>query len=104
MKIVDILDVLLDEENTDNIFMGNDIEGMLEFSQVAVIPYENDLYCILKPVSKIEGIKDDEAVVFKVIEEDDRRHYLSVVSDEERAVTIFIEYYKLFEKSLGDSK
>ena len=36
--------------------------------QIAVIPRDEELYCILKPMTKIKGIKDDEAFVFKVDE------------------------------------
>ena len=58
---VDIVDVLLDEENTAPIYMYNDKGEQIEFDQIAVIPYgEKELYCILKPITKIPGIKETE--------------------------------------------
>ena len=99
MSRVDILDVLLDEENTENIFMWNEKGEEIEFSQVAVIPYEDDLYCILKPLQEIPGVKDDEAIAFKVVE-NKKGSYLTVETNEVKAVKIFIEYYKLLQEEL----
>ena len=97
---VDIMDVLLDENNTAPIYMHNDKGEQIEFDQVAVIPYgENDLYCILKPVTKIPGIKDDEAVVFKVEQDKDGEGFLRVEENEEIAIAIFDQYYNLLEES-----
>lgn len=100
---VNIKDVILDKDNTENVFMRSENGMETEFSQVAVIPYNDEIYCILKPVTKIEGIKDDEAIVFKVMGEGESS-YLSVETDENKALSIFMEYYNLLEESLGDKK
>ena len=97
---VDILDVLLDENNTAPIYMHNDKGDQIEFDQVAVIPYgEDDLYCILKPITKIPGIKDDEAVVFKVEQDENGDGFLRVEDREEVAIAVFDQYYNLLEES-----
>ena len=97
---VDIVDVLLDENNTAPIYMHNDKGEQIEFDQVAVIPYgEEDLYCILKPITKIPGIKDDEAVVFKVEEDEEGNGYLRVEDKEEIAIAVFDQYYNLLEEA-----
>ena len=97
---VDILDVLLDEKNTAPIYMTNDKGEQIEFDQVAVIPYgEDELYCILKPITKIPGIKDDEAVVFKVEEDEEGNGFLRVEDREEVAIAIFDQYYNLLEEA-----
>jgi len=96
---VNLLDVLLDEKNTAPIFMLDDKGNQLKFEQIAVIPYgEDDLYCILKPISKIEGIKDDEAIVFRVDEDADGEAILKVEENEETAIAIFDQYYNLVEE------
>lgn len=97
---VDIMDVLLDENNTAPIFMFNDRGEQIEFDQIAVIPYgDDDLYCILKPITKVPGIKDDEAVVFKVEQDEKGEGYLKVEEREEIAIAIFDQYYNLVEES-----
>ncbi len=96
---VDIVDVLLDEENTAPIYMYNDKGEQIEFDQIAVIPYgEDELYCILKPITKVPGIKDDEAIVFKVEEDENGEGFLKVEDREEVAIAIFDQYYNLIEE------
>ena len=96
---VDIVDVLLDEKNTAPIYMFNDKGEQIEFDQIAVIPYGDDeLYCILKPITKINGIKDDEAVVFKVDQDENGEGFLKVEEREEVAIAVFDQYYNLIEE------
>ena len=49
----DILDVILDENNTEPIILEDDKGNRLSFEQVAVIPYNEKVYVILKPIDKI---------------------------------------------------
>ena len=99
---VDIVDVLLDEKNTAPIYMFNDKGEQIEFDQIAVIPYgDNELYCILKPITKIPGIKDDEAVVFKVDQDENGEGFLKVEEREDVAIAIFDQYYNLLEEEQG---
>lgn len=97
---VDLLDVLLDENNTAPIYMHDENGKQLKFEQVAVIPYgEEDLYCILKPVTKLPGIADDEAIVFKVEEDEKGEAILRVEDKEEVAIAVFDQYYDLIEEA-----
>lgn len=99
----DVLDILLDDDNHDNITLYDDKENPVEFEQVAVIPLgdeENgELYCILKPASKLEGIKDNEAIVFHVIEDEDGVADLEVEMDDAIAEKVFDEFYKLIDEN-----
>ena len=97
---VDLIDVLLDEKNTAPIYMVDENGRQLKFDQVAVIPYgEDELYCILKPITKIEGVADDEAIVFRVEEDKDGNAILRVEENEEIAISIFDQYYNLVEEA-----
>lgn len=95
---VNILDVLLDEKNTAPIYMYNDEGKKIKLEQVAVIPLEEELYCILKPITKVEGVKDNEAVVFRVVQDGDEEAYLDVEQDELVALKVFNAYYNLIEE------
>ena len=93
-----IIDILLDAENRDPIMLTNEDGQTVAFKQVAVIPYKQTLYCILKPLDKIDGIADDEAVVFFVDDiEDDP--VLKAETDEETAIEVFNIYYDLLEEN-----
>ena len=100
---VDIVDVLLDPENRAPITMlGNDGQ-QLTFEQVCVIPYtvegEEKLYTVLKPLTEIEGIGEDEAIVFRVEVDDKGEGTLVVEEDEMIAIEIFNKYYDLLEEA-----
>jgi len=102
---VDLLDVLLDENNKAPIYMYDDKGNQLEFEQVAVIPYgEDDLYCILKPITKIEGVKDDEAIVFLVTEDEREEVYKQALSSEWTIMMLYVYYLSIKCFSLKEKK
>lgn len=92
-----ILDVLLDEDNKDPIILLDANGRRLTFEQIAVIPYNDKLYCVLKPVDKLENIADDEAIVFYV-DETKKEPVLMVETDEKVAIEVFDEYYNLLDE------
>ena len=96
-----ILDILLDKDNRDPIVLTDGEGRRISFEQIAIIPYEraNDwnLNVLLKPIDKIDGIQDDEAVVF-FVDEVDGNHVLKVEKDESIAIDVFNEYYKLLDE------
>lgn len=95
----DIIDILLDEENKDPIVLTDDKGRKLAFEQVAVIPYDQKLYCVLKPIDHLDGVADDEALVFYVDEGEnkDDEPVLRIEDDELKAIDVFMEYYNLLE-------
>jgi len=100
---VDILDVLLDEENTDPIVLTDEAGKRFTFEQVAIIPYNEKVYCVLKPVDKVDGIADDEAVVFYV-DERPTGSVLMVETDEKTAISVFDQYYNLLDEAGAKKK
>ena len=88
------IDMLLDEDNNDNIVLFNEDNQQIEFEQIALIPIHNRVYALLKPVLSIEGIADDEALVF-AIEEVDGEDCLVIVEEDEIIDKVFEEYYEM---------
>lgn len=98
---INILDVLLDEDNEDPITLYDQDDKAIRFDQVAIIPLgegdDRKLYAILKPIDEMEGVADDEAIVFKVIEDEAGDAVLEIETDEPVAIRVFDEYYKLLD-------
>ena len=98
----DLLDVLLDRENCDPILLLDEKGKTLAFQQIAVIPYgeigNRSLYAVLKPIDKLEGVEDNEALVFKV-ECVNGTTALRLEEDEQRAIEIFEKYYDLLDEA-----
>ena len=95
-KQLDLLDVLLDQDNKEPIVLMDENGKQMTFEQVAVIPYEvrkdKRLYCVLKPLDKIEGIGEDEAIVFLVDTDDQGNSIIKIEEDEEIAIAVFDKY------------
>ncbi len=108
IKPVDLLDVLLDQDNKEPIVLMDETGKQMAFEQVAVIPYEvrkeKRLYCVLKPLDKIEGIADDEAIVFLVDTDDEGNSVIKIEEDEEVAIAVFDKYYDLLEEAQKEEK
>ena len=99
MKEYSAIDALLDKNSTERIILFDENNKETEFEQVCVIPLENangvmTIYAILNPVTPIEGVADDEALVFK-IEEIDDEDCLVIEDDEEMINKVFDVYYDL---------
>ena len=99
----DVLDILLDENNSDPIILTDEKGKKFTFEQIAVIPYNDKIYCVLKPVETIQGIADDEAVVFYV-DERPTGSVLMVETDEKTAINVFDEYYNLLDEADAKKK
>ena len=91
------IEKILDEENSDPVVLFDENNKETKFDQVAVIPLDEKIYVILKPLTKIAGISDDEALVF-VIEEIDDEDCLVIVDDMKIVDKVFLEYYELLKK------
>lgn len=100
----DIIDVLLDEENKDPIVLVDGGGKKIAFEQIAVIPYDEKLYCILKPIDHIDNVSDDEAIVFYVDEKEGKEPTLMVETDELKAMDVFEEYYNMLDEERRKGK
>ena len=103
MKKLNVLDILLDENNNDPIVLTDQNGARYSLEQIAVIPRGETVYAILKPIEKIDGIEDDEAVVFRV-DESGEEPILRVETDEATAVEVFGKYYDLIEEAAKKRK
>ncbi len=101
---LDIVDILLDEDNEEPITLYDENDKAIKFDQVAIIPHDEKLYAILKPIDEMEGVADDEAIVFVVRQDNEGNSYLEIESDEPTAIKVFDEYYTLLDKQEKQDK
>jgi hypothetical protein len=88
------IDRFFDEENFDNVKLEDNSGTEIEFEQVAVVDYEEKYYVILHPVTEMEGIGEDEALVFLIDEDKDELVYCD---DESTAQAVFAVFYEDME-------
>ena len=82
---------LIDEEV---ITLYDDNDNPVDFNEVAVVEYQGDFYALLQPVKPMEGLGEDEAIIFKVIQKDDETDEFEPVTDESILDAVFNEYLK----------
>lgn len=94
------IDRLFDEDDVSPISLFNEKGEEVKFEQIALIPIEDDIYAILKPIEQMEGIGEDEALVFEIVESDneDDGDYLNLVSDIDVIDKVFEVYNKLMDE------
>ena len=71
MEFKDLLEKILDPENTEPIVLYNDNEEPASFEQLAFIPYKDCFYIVLAPTEELEGFEDGTVLICKVDEENE---------------------------------
>ena len=98
-----LLNRLLTDDDVDPIELMGEDGKELKFEQCATIPYEGVLYAVLHPITKIEGIGEDECVIFRY-EQRDGEEIFRVEEDEDLAQAVYDVYLELLEEANGDDE
>lgn len=93
----DIVKTLLDENNHEPIIIYDEDNREIRFEQVAALPMFGTLYAILKPIDNLDGIDEDQALVFLVDYDEDGNSFLMIEHSEEIAMKVFEEYQRLLD-------
>lgn len=89
------IDMLFDEENSDPIYLYSEKGELIGFEQIALIPQKASTYAILKPIKPMEGLGEDEGLVFEIKEDKNGKEYLVLVVDEKVIDDVFEVYDNL---------
>jgi hypothetical protein len=86
------------EEDDDDVVTLLSANGEeIDFVEIAGIAYKGSFYAILQPVELLEGMDDDEALVFKVTRGKDGEDKFEIELDDSVIDAVFAEYNKLYE-------
>ena len=92
------IDMLFDEDNNDPIYLYSEKGEIIGFEQIALIPIKANTYAILKPIKPMEGLGEDEGLVFEIKEDTEGNEYLMLVVDEKVIDDVFEVYDRLCEE------
>ena len=87
---------IIDDEEVITLF--DEDNNPMDFYEVAVVEYEGELYALLQPAEEIEGIAEDEVLIFRIGEGeaggegDEEEDYFYPVEDEAVQEAVFEEY------------
>ena len=71
----------------------------IDFVEIAGINYKNNFYSILQPVEVLDGMEDNEALVFKVTRGSDGEDKFEIELDDEIIDAVFAEYNRLLDEA-----
>lgn len=92
-----LIDILFDEENVDGITLRLDDGQEVDFEQIATIPLKSGAnYAILKPTVELEGVADDEVMIFRIIDENCGR--LELETDDDVLDEVYETYCELLDE------
>lgn len=69
----------------------------IDFVEIAGIAHKGNFYAILQPVELLEGMADDEALVFKVSRTETGEDKFEIELDDEIIDAVFAEYNRLLD-------
>ena len=81
---------LIDDDEVITLF--DDDNNPVKFYEVACIEYQGEFYALMQPVEPMEGLGEDEALIFKVREEDEDNDVFEPETDEAVLDAVFNEY------------
>lgn len=79
-------------DDEEVITLTDDAGNPVDFYEVACIEYKGEFYALMQPVEPMEGLGEDEALIFKVREEDEENDVFEPVYDESVMEAVFNEY------------
>lgn len=94
-----------DEEAQDDIITLTSASGEeFDFIEIAGIAHKGEFYLILQPVELLEGMADDEALVFHVSKGEDGNEKIAIELDDEIIEAVFAEYNRLLDNAISDNE
>ena len=97
------IDKMVNDED-DIVTLVGDNGKEIDFVEIAGIAYRGNFYAILQPVELLEGMNEDEALVFKVTTDKNGTDSFDIELDEAIIEAVFKEYNKLYDDAVGTNK
>lgn len=70
----------------------------IKFLEIAGIAYNSGYYAILQPIELLEGMSDDEALVFRVLTDNNGENKYEIELNENIIDAVFEEYNRLYDE------
>ncbi len=74
----------------------------IDFVEIAGIKLDSGFYAILQPVELLEGMDEDEALVFEVTTDDEGENHFEICTDDDIIDEVFAEYNRLLDEANND--
>ena len=76
----------------------------IDFVEIAGIAHKGEFYAILQPIELLEGMAEDEAIVFHVSRDENGNDNFNVVLDDEIIDAVFAKYNEMLDNINSDNE
>ncbi len=83
------------EDEDDIVTLVNEEGEEVQFVEIAGIVYRGNFYAVLQPVELLDGMSEEEALVFKVTKGENGEDNFEIEIDESIINAVYEEYLKL---------
>ena len=98
-------DIEDDEFADDDIVTLRSADGEdIEFVEIAGIAHKGNFYAILQPVELLEGMNEDEALVFLVSRDEEGNDRFEICLDDEIIEAVFAENNRLLDNAQEENE
>ena len=97
--MVDKMNDEIYEENDDIVTLLSANGEEIDFVEIAGIAYQGNFYAILQPIELLDGMEEDEALVFKVSRGADGEDHFEIELDDDVIDAVFEEYNRLLDEA-----
>ena len=98
-------DIEDDEFADDDIVTLRSADGEdIEFVEIAGIAHKGNFYAILQPVELLEGMNEDEALVFLVSRDEEGNDRFEICLDDDIIEAVFAEYNRLLDNAQEENE
>ena len=97
--MVDKMNDEIYEENDDIVTLLSANGEEIDFVEIAGIAYQGNFYAILQPIELLDGMEEDEALVFKVSRGADGEDHFEIELDDDVIDAVFEEYNRLLDET-----
>lgn len=95
-------DEITAEGEEDIVVLLSETGEEIEFVEIAGIAHNGKFYAILQPVELIEGMEEDEALVFEVLDNGEGNSKFELCLDDDIIDAVFEEYNRLYDEMLDE--
>ena len=85
-------------EDEDNVTLTTDDGKKLKFYFVGTIEYKGKLYSAFEPAEQMDGIEDDDLIIFELSGDDEKTADLLPIEDEKLLDEVFEEFCRVLEE------
>lgn len=92
----------LEDEESDIVELVDEEGKSVNFRHVATIDYKDEWFVFFSPVEEIEGVTEDEVVIFKLGTDETGADVFLPIEDDKLLDEVYAEYIKVMEEEDGE--